>query len=110
MANECSISVIDLHDFPDLTSKLMAACEEWGCFKLLNHHIPSTLMSAMKLVIKELFDLPVEIKLRNLDVITTSGYMVPTEINPLYDSLGVYDMASRRGIETFFAQLDASPH
>ncbi|XP_024992540.1 2-oxoglutarate-dependent dioxygenase DAO-like [Cynara cardunculus var. scolymus] len=112
MATKCNIPVIDLHDFPNQSSKLMAACEEWGCFRLLNHHevLPSTLMSEMKLVVRSLFDLPVEIKRQNLDVIAGSGYMAPTAKNPLYEALGLYDMASSRDVQTFCSQLDASPH
>ncbi|KAI3808334.1 hypothetical protein L1987_24283 [Smallanthus sonchifolius] len=112
MAAQCSIPVIDLLDFPNQTSKLIAASEEWGCFRLINYHdvLPATLMSDMKAVVRSLFDLPVEIKRRNLDVIAGSGYMAPTAKNPLYEALGLYDMASRRDVDNFCSQLDASPH
>ncbi|KAI3747667.1 hypothetical protein L6452_10240 [Arctium lappa] len=84
MATKCSILVIDLHDFPNQSSKLIAACEEWGCFRPLNHHevLPLTLMSKMKSVVISLFDLPVEIKRRNLNVVNESGYMALTVKKP----------------------------
>ncbi|KAI3747639.1 hypothetical protein L6452_10186 [Arctium lappa] len=112
MATKCRIPVIDLHDFPNQLSKLIATCEEWGCFRLINHHevLPLTLMSEMKSVVRSLFDLPVEIKRRNLDVIAGSGYVAPTAKNPLYEALGLYDMAYHTDVETFCSQLDASPH
>nr|AUH25683.1 DAO2 [Carthamus tinctorius] len=112
MDTKCSIPVIDLHDFPNQLPKLMAACEEWGCFRLINHHevLPSSLMSEMKSVVRSLFDLPVEIKRRNLGVIAGSGYVAPTATNPLYEALGLYDMASLRDVENFCSQLDASRH
>ncbi|KAJ9541017.1 hypothetical protein OSB04_027523 [Centaurea solstitialis] len=112
MATKYSIPVIDLQDFPNQSSKLMAACEEWGCFRLINHHevLPSTLMSEMKSVVRSLFDLPVEIKRQNLDVIVGSGYMAPTTKNPLHEGLGLYDMASHQDVNTFCSQLDASSH
>ncbi|KAJ0468770.1 putative gibberellin 2-beta-dioxygenase [Helianthus annuus] len=113
MATKCSIPVINLHDFPNQSSKLIAACEEWGCFRLLNHHevLPAMLMSEMKAVVKSLFDSPVEIKRRNVDVIPGSGYMpAPTTPNPFHETLGFYDMTSRRELGNFCSQLDASPH
>ncbi|KAI3704463.1 hypothetical protein L1987_74683 [Smallanthus sonchifolius] len=112
MAAQCSIPVIDLLDFPNQSSKLIAASEDWGCFRLINYHdvLPATLMSDMKAVVRSLFDLPVEIKRRNLDVITGSGYMAPTAKNPLYEALGLYDMASRVDVDKFCSQLDVSPH
>ncbi|KAJ0468769.1 putative gibberellin 2-beta-dioxygenase [Helianthus annuus] len=112
MATECSIPVIDLQDFPNQSSKLIAACEEWGCFRLLNHHevLPVTLMSEMKAVVKSLFDSPVEIKRRNVDVIPGSGYMAPTTKKQLLEALGVYEMTSLRDLDEFCSQLDVSPH
>ncbi|KAJ9540965.1 hypothetical protein OSB04_027471 [Centaurea solstitialis] len=67
-------------------------------------------MSEMKSVMRPLFDLSVEIKRRNVDVFISSGYMAPSAINPLYESLGVYNMASPTDIEEFCSQTEASPH
>ncbi|KAD7478534.1 hypothetical protein R6Q59_007966 [Mikania micrantha] len=112
MASECSIPVIDLQDFPNQSSKLIAACEQWGCFRLLNYNqlLPSTLMSEMKAVVRELLDLPEEIKRRNIDVIAGGGYVAPSPKNPLYEALGLHDMTSHHGVDDFCSQLDASPH
>ncbi|KAJ9541019.1 hypothetical protein OSB04_027525 [Centaurea solstitialis] len=63
-------------------------------------------MSEMKSVTRPLFDLPVEIKRRNVDVFISSGYMAPSAINPLYESLGVYNMASPTDIEEFCSQME----
>ncbi|KAL8211225.1 hypothetical protein R6Q57_005662 [Mikania cordata] len=112
MAAQRNIPVVDLLDFPNQSSKLLAASEQWGCFRLINYHdvLPATLMADMKTVVRSLLDLPAEIKQRNLDVITGSGYMAPSAKNPLYEALGLYDMASPRDVENFCSQLDASPH
>uniref|UniRef100_A0A2N9J610 Fe2OG dioxygenase domain-containing protein n=1 Tax=Fagus sylvatica TaxID=28930 RepID=A0A2N9J610_FAGSY len=59
--------------------KLREASEEWGCFRIVNHKIPLSLMSEMKKVVRELLDLPMEIKMRNTDVIAGSGYMAPSQ-------------------------------
>jgi hypothetical protein len=67
-------------------------------------------MEEMKKVIGELFELPMEIKKRNTDVIAGSGYMAPSATNPLYESLGLYDLASPQAMHDFCSQLDASPN
>ncbi|GAV74328.1 2OG-FeII_Oxy domain-containing protein/DIOX_N domain-containing protein [Cephalotus follicularis] len=104
------IPQIDLQDFPGQYEKLREVCEEWGCFRLVNHKVPSTLMSEMKSVVRSLLDLPMEIKKRNADVIAGSGYMAPSEVNPLYEALGLYDMGNSQAVDNFCSQLDASPH
>lgn len=111
METENSVPVIDLQDFPRQSSKLIWACEEWGCFRILNHDniLPVSLMAEMKKVVRALLDLPTEIKKRNKDVIEGSGYMAPSEKNPLYEALGLYDMSSPEDVDAFCTQLDASP-
>ncbi|KAJ4844908.1 hypothetical protein Tsubulata_002642 [Turnera subulata] len=104
------VSTIDLGDFPGEYEKLREACEEWGCFRVVNHNISLELMAEMKQVVRSLLDLPMEIKKRNTDVIAGSGYMAPSQVNPLYEALGLYDTGSPQAVATFCSQLDASPH
>lgn len=101
-----SIPVIDFHDFPRESQKVV---EEWGCFRLINHTIPPDLMADMKATVRELLDLPAQIKERNTDVIAGSGYVAPSQINPLYEGLGLYDVASPQAVHRFCSQLEASP-
>ncbi|KAE9456263.1 hypothetical protein C3L33_11820, partial [Rhododendron williamsianum] len=101
--------VIDLQNFPSQSDELIHACEQWGCFRIINHPIPATLMSEMKFVVRSLLDLPPEIKRRNTEVIAGSGYVAPTKINPLYEGLGLYDVGSTEAVLEFCSQLDASP-
>jgi isopenicillin N synthase-like dioxygenase len=105
------IPVIDMQEIEDLEQykKLREASEEWGCFRIVNHKIPASLMSEMKKVVKELLDLPMEIKKRNTDVIAGSGYVAPSNSNPLYEALGLYDLGSPEAVRAFCSQLDASP-
>ena len=108
-----SIPVIDvqqLADSKDELKKLREASEKWGCFRIINHPIPLTLMAEMKTVVRSLLDLPTEIKKRNTDVINGSGYWAPTATNPLYEALGLYDLASSQAVLDFCSQLDASTH
>nr|KYP55302.1 Gibberellin 3-beta-dioxygenase 1 [Cajanus cajan] len=90
--------------------KLREACERWGCFRIINHSIPATLMGEMKKVIGALLDLPMELKNRNTEAIAGSGYMAPSAVNPFYEALGLYDFASPQAMHNFCSQLDASPH
>ncbi|KAI4377405.1 hypothetical protein MLD38_015036 [Melastoma candidum] len=101
--------IIDLGDFPNQLDGLRRACEDWGCFRVVNHGIPEELTSDMKRVVRSLFDLPRDVKERNRDIIAGSGYMAPSEKNPLYEALGLYDMGSSDSIHTFCSQLDANP-
>ena len=110
-----SVPVIDLLEFGDSLAseaykKLREACEEWGCFRLVNHGISLNLMVEMKEVVRSLLDRPIEIKRRNTDVIAGSGYVAPSAVNPLYEALGLYDFGSPEALCTFCDQLDALPH
>lgn len=106
------IPVVDLQDFPGERGKLMEACEEWGCFRIVNFEgmLPESLLQEMKQVVNSLLDLPPEIKARNRDVIPGSGYMAPSLINPLYEALGLYDASSLPAVDAFCSNLDATPH
>ncbi|KAM7498538.1 hypothetical protein LguiA_022952 [Lonicera macranthoides] len=104
----CSIPVIDLQDFPSQSQKLVEACEEWGCFRLINHGVPLALMSEMKKTVRALLDLPIEIKRRNTSE-HFSGYVQPHIISPLYESLGLHDVGSPDAVHAFCNQLNASP-
>ncbi|KAK6154213.1 hypothetical protein DH2020_008461 [Rehmannia glutinosa] len=50
-----------------------------------------------------------EIKQRNRDVIAGSGYVAPTNANPLYEGFGVYDIGSTEAVHEFCSQVEASP-
>ncbi|GKV30250.1 hypothetical protein SLEP1_g39082 [Rubroshorea leprosula] len=104
-----TIPIIDLSNFPREYVKMREACEAVGYFRVVNHGIPLDLLGDMKRVVRSLLDLPMETKRRNTDVITGSGYVAPSQVNPLYEALGLYDMASSQAVETFCSQLDASP-
>ncbi|KAF7135781.1 hypothetical protein RHSIM_Rhsim08G0024600 [Rhododendron simsii] len=110
ITSDYAVPIIDLESFPEQSKKLIQACEEWGCFRITNHHriLPAPLAAEMKAVTRSLLDLPAEIKRRNTDVIAGSGYMAPSKINPFYEGLGLYDISSSDAVEAFCTQLDAS--
>lgn len=105
-----SIPVIDLQESP--AGDVIRACEEWGCFRLLNFQriLPKSLMQEMKAVVGSLLELPPAIKARNREVIAGSGYMAPSATNPHYEALGLYDMASPTAVEAFCSDLEATSH
>ena len=107
------IPIVDLQQLQqqEELSKLREACEKCGCFRIINHSIPETLMADMKSVAKYLHDLPQEVKKRNKSEIPDSGYVPSNPTSPLYEGLGIYDMrASPQAVHDFCSQLDVPPH
>ncbi|KAL7103882.1 hypothetical protein ACP275_08G208100 [Erythranthe tilingii] len=105
-----SIPIIDMQDFSSVAEKMVKACEEWGCFRLVNHGVPIELMSEMKTVTRSLMDLPMEIKERNSHPEPGKGYTPPNMASPYFEGLSLYDMASPGAVHDFCSQIDASPH
>ncbi|KAL2531194.1 2-oxoglutarate (2OG) and Fe(II)-dependent oxygenase superfamily protein [Abeliophyllum distichum] len=93
--------IIDLLHFPAQLPELIKACEENGCFRIVNFDsiLPVSLLYQMKAVVTELFELPLDIKQRNVDVIVGSGYKKPGEINAIHEGFGINDIASSRSVD-----------
>ncbi|XP_061359751.1 2-oxoglutarate-dependent dioxygenase DAO-like [Gastrolobium bilobum] len=111
---EGSIPVVDFQQLceEEECNKLREACEKFGCFRIINHSIPITLMADMKLVAKYVHDLPMEIKRCYKSTNTDSGYLASSIVtSPLYESFGIYDMCSSpQEVQDFFTQLDVPSH
>lgn len=108
--------IVPVVDFQRLSEeeerkKLRKTCEKPGCFRIINHSIPLTLMADMKSVVKYLHDLPAEIKMRNKpSSVPESGYRAASPTSPLYEGMGIYDMhASPQAFEDFCSNLNVSP-
>lgn len=109
--NTKSVPVIDMEDLKTLPHKIVKACEEFGCFRLKNHGIPSALMSEMKAVARSQLELPLEVKMRNFNPLDPAkGYIPPNIVTAFFDCLSLYDTASPRALEDFCAQIEASPY
>ncbi|KAJ6805105.1 2-oxoglutarate-dependent dioxygenase DAO-like [Iris pallida] len=106
---EVTVPVIDLLNLPAESGKLLSACEGLGCFRVVNHRIPTELQREMKAAVRSLFDLPDDVKKLNSDIIAGSGYVGPTKENPLYEAFGLYDAADAADVEAFCSRLHASP-
>ena len=103
------IPVIDMKDFSGQSEKLMKACRDWGCFRIVNHSIPESLMMDMKAVSRSLLDLPLEVKLRNSHPVQGKGYTPRNRASPVFEGLGCYDMAAPGALDNFFDQLCVTP-
>ncbi|KAL3503028.1 hypothetical protein ACH5RR_037477 [Cinchona calisaya] len=103
------VPIIDLQDPCGLTEKLVKACGEWGCFRLVNHGIPLELMSETKVVCRSLLDLPLEIKQGNCPPGPDQRYTPPNFASPYFEGLNIRDMTSPGALLDFLCQLNASP-
>ncbi|KAL0921075.1 hypothetical protein M5K25_008107 [Dendrobium thyrsiflorum] len=107
---EISVPVIDLAKFEAEKEKLMEAVVGIGCFRVINHGITETIIADMKVSARNILELPSEVKHRNTDVISGSGYVYPNRLNPLFESLGIYDAKSTANIHAFCSCLGISSH
>lgn len=111
MLSTKSVPVIDMKDLQTLHSKIVKACEEFGCFRLKNHGLPPPLMSEMEAVARSLLNLPLETKMKNFNRTEPSkGYIPPNIVSPFFDCLSLYDTTSSAALEDFCAQMEASPY
>ncbi|KAH0466383.1 hypothetical protein IEQ34_006486 [Dendrobium chrysotoxum] len=109
---EIVVPVIDLANFPAELKKLAAASTELGCFRVSNHGMPMSLLAKMKEAARSLFEIPADVKLRNvIHNLEDGGYRPPTfsPKSPLYESFGIYNAASPTDVHSFCSTLDASP-
>ncbi|KAK4253592.1 hypothetical protein QN277_010245 [Acacia crassicarpa] len=111
MMSEISVPVIDLKKFPEEEeyNKLREVCEKWGCFRLVNHDIPGSLMQEMKEVAIYVLSLPSEIKKCKVDPskYKRTGHMLYTH-QPLFETMGI-DLGSPQPLNDLFSQWDLPP-
>ncbi|CAI0446959.1 unnamed protein product [Linum tenue] len=81
----------DSLEWDSLRSQVREAVEEYGCFEASFDGIPADSLSAVFKSVKELFDLPLETKLKNTSKIPLHGYVGQWPSLPLYESMGIED-------------------
>ncbi|CAL1389344.1 unnamed protein product [Linum trigynum] len=81
----------DSLEWDSLRSQVGEAVEEYGCFEASFDEIPADSLSAVFKSVKELFDLPLETKLKNTSKKPLHGYVGQYPILPLYESMGIED-------------------
>ncbi|KAK6148927.1 hypothetical protein DH2020_016452 [Rehmannia glutinosa] len=82
-------------------SQVLKALEEYGCFEAIFDEIPLNLRKSMIDGLKQVFDIPLQNKLRNRSNKPYHGYAGQNPKLPLYESLGIEDALSPGKIERF---------
>ncbi|KAH9298854.1 hypothetical protein KI387_030536 [Taxus chinensis] len=102
------VPVIDFSFLKDATAfrddtyvKLREACEEWGCFLVVNHGIKEEIIYEMDSAARDIFRLPKETKQKNKLPRNEMGYIASTPANPFYESLGILGAPDRTAIQRF---------
>ncbi|GMP53357.1 hypothetical protein CsSME_00018825 [Camellia sinensis var. sinensis] len=106
------IPVIDMkEDSVGQSEKIVEACREWGCFRIINHGVPPELMAEMKVATQSLMELPVEIKRRRYHPVESHGYVSVNKVSPVYESLlACHDSCVPGALDNFLDLMAVSPH
>ncbi|KAL1551455.1 putative 2-oxoglutarate-dependent dioxygenase AOP1 [Salvia divinorum] len=82
--------------------EIREALQEYGCFEATCNNIPPELKKSVDDGMRQLFDRPLAIKLRNkYPHKPYAGYMGQHDHVPLYESLGIDGALSSRAVDTF---------
>lgn len=102
--------MIDLLNLPADNKKLLASCEEYGFFRVINHGMPMELQSEMKEAASSFFNLPDDVKLRSKKGIAGSRSIARANLTPHLETFGVQNTESPPEVNDFCSQLELSPH
>lgn len=72
-------------------AQVQKALEEYGCFELFFNKVHLELRKALFSGVEEVFDLPLQTKLRNISTKPYHGYVGHYPHVPLYESMGIDD-------------------
>ncbi|PHU07931.1 hypothetical protein BC332_24420 [Capsicum chinense] len=82
--------------------QVFQALQEYGCFEAIyDNVIPSETRESMFGTLKEIFEFPIEIKLKNLSDKPLQGYLGQIPHLPLYESLSISDLLQSQNAESF---------
>ncbi|CAI0459334.1 unnamed protein product [Linum tenue] len=88
-------------EWESLKSQVREALEEYGCFEACFDKIPTDLLKAVFRSMDEVFELPLESKLKNVSEKPYHGYVGQHAQVPLYESLGIDEVTVTERIEAF---------
>lgn len=75
----------------NLCVNVREACENYGCFEVIDDEIPINLKAEMFSVIRQLYDLPLDVKQKYVNPTRPSrGYTGKGIISPLFESFGIH--------------------
>ncbi|KAJ7966120.1 2-oxoglutarate-dependent dioxygenase [Quillaja saponaria] len=84
-----------------LNKSVQEACENYGCFEIVCDNISSQLKAETFSMIRQLFDLPVETKKRNVNPKPFHGYFGQYPQPILYESFGLEDASNYDSLKAF---------
>ncbi|KAK8262326.1 hypothetical protein V6Z11_D13G248400 [Gossypium hirsutum] len=88
-----------------LCNKVREACETFGCFEVVYDTISTEVREEMFRLMKELAEVPVERKQKNVLPPPSHGWVGPSsEVSPLYEGFGLGDASNYDSVNNF-AQL-----
>lgn len=82
-----------------------SALEEFSCFVAVYDKIPLKLWGSVFSALEELFDLPVETKIKNTSDMPFYGYYGNHPDTPLHEGLGIGDATNVEAIKSFSKQI-----
>lgn len=110
MDSESSLK-LPLIDFSNLESggpkwelakaQVKEALEEFGCFEASFDKVPVEVRKGLFEALEELFNLPLETKLRNVSQKPFHGYVGQYPMAPLFESMGVDDSTIPQKVQDF---------
>lgn len=77
------------------------ALQEYGCFEAIFDKVPLELRKSIFRALEELFNLPLQTKLRNSSKKPFHGYVGQYPMVPLYESMGIDDANISHNIQSF---------
>ncbi|KAL5078492.1 hypothetical protein RYX36_006913 [Vicia faba] len=96
------IPIIDLSETSqeNLISKIGKACEKWGFFQIINHGVPSELITKVENEARKFFELSIEEKKKlKRDAFNTTGYHDAEHTKTTRDWKEVYDFLAKDGVQ-----------
>ncbi|KAG6735006.1 hypothetical protein I3842_01G298500 [Carya illinoinensis] len=83
------------------------ACENYGCFEVAYDKIPTQSRAETFSAIRQLFDLPLYTKQKNVNLYPALGYCGQIAAIPLYESLGIEDASNFESLKSFTGLIQA---
>lgn len=116
LASQNQIPVIDLstisphcargiQGWHHLCLRVREACETFGCFEVVYDQISMHLRTQTFSMIRQVFQLPSEIKKKNFNPKPYHGYAGQLPVVPLYESLGIEDASNYDSLKGFTQHL-----
>ncbi|KAG4129498.1 hypothetical protein ERO13_D09G084500v2 [Gossypium hirsutum] len=87
-------------EWDSVKTQVRQALEEYGCFEASYDKASSELRKAVFESLKELFELPLETKMKNVSENPSHAYISPHPSAPLYESIGIEDPDIGENVES----------